>query len=522
MSLICDGETCEHDPRTGLQMHRVNGIEALKAKSTDEDESKDKITQNLVKKTASHNQKPISTKADNDHVIRSSSSDTSRKHFKRNQNSDSSTDSGSYSKGNEGCSRKYSAEGSNVKRRRKRKRPSDPRDKAMKQKVLDIEKALRRSYKNQSLPTSEDSDEKESESKVQPIINTRKSLRELAISEYGLMNDELRRRAWPQLVGVDMLTETCILPTQEEVEAHKSYRQVVLDVDRSLKRFPPGIADDDRPELQDQLTRLIVRVLMKHPFLNYYQGYHDVAITFLLVVGEELGFHIVEKLSSGKQFREFMTPTLDRTTYLLNYIYPVIRKECPPLHDYLEASEVGTIFALPWLITWFSHVMPDYKDVVRLFDFFLAHAQSPMMPVYLAAAIVLYRQNEILISGPENCDMAHVHGLLSRIPVSDAFPIEKLLVSAKNLHEKYPPTSVEKEVKARMKKMDDELKNAKRKFEDRKKYPISSKPKPASVDRGGLSGFFVKSGKLLVVAAPIIVSVVVWRYFYFARDTLPL
>merc|ERR1712228_278239 len=114
------------------------------------------------------------------------------------------------------------------------------------------------------------------------------------------------------------------------------------------------------------------------------------------------------------------------------------------------------------------------------------------------------------------------HGLLSRIPVSDAFPIEKLLVSAKNLHEKYPPTSVEKEVKARMKKMDDELKNAKRKFEDRKKYPISSKPKPTSAERGGLSGFVVKSGKLLVVAAPIIVSVVVWRYFYLARDTLPL
>ena len=70
--------------------------------------------------------------------------------------------------------------------------------------------------------------------------------------------------------------------------------------------------------------------------------------------------------------------------------------------------------------------------------------------------------------------------------------------------------------------MDDELKNAKRKFEDRKKYPISSKPKPASDDRGGLSGLIVKSGKLLVVAAPIIVGVVVWRYFYFARDTLPL
>ena len=61
------------------------------------------------------------------------------------------------------------------------------------------------------------------------------------------------------------------------------------------------------------------------------------------------------------------------------------------LHNFLEASEVGTIFALSWLITWFSHVMPDYTDVVRLFDFFLAQPEAPMMPVYLAAALVLHR-----------------------------------------------------------------------------------------------------------------------------------
>ena len=58
-----------------------------------------------------------------------------------------------------------------------------------------------------------------------------------------------------------------------------------MDVNRSLKRFPPGIGEEERPLLQDQLTRLIIRVIIKHPELHYYQGYHDVAITFLLVVG---------------------------------------------------------------------------------------------------------------------------------------------------------------------------------------------------------------------------------------------
>ena len=68
-------------------------------------------------------------------------------------------------------------------------------------------------------------------------------------------------------------------------------------MNRSLKRFPPGIEEAERPALQEQLTRLIVRVLIAQPGLHYYQGYHDVAITFLLVVGEHLGYRIMERLS---------------------------------------------------------------------------------------------------------------------------------------------------------------------------------------------------------------------------------
>ena len=379
------------------------------------------------------------SKGDTEQILRSPSSE---RHGVSQRSRSSSTDSGSIN------------EIHNVKRRKKRKRPSDPMEKAIRQKAAQIERSLRWSNSHRSVSSSE-KDVEENKNDVCLGGKTTKeiTLRELAISEHGLINDDLRRRAWPQLVGVDMLTETSILPTQEEVEGHKSYKQVVLDVDRSLKRFPPGISDEQRPGLQDQLVRLIVRVLTKHPDLHYYQGYHDIAITFLLVVGEESGFHIVERLSAGKQLREFMEPTMERTTYLLHFMYPVLNQESPELHAYLEKSEVGTIFALPWLITWFSHVLPDYKDVVRLFDFFLAQPHYPMMPVYLATAIVLHRRNEILMSGSENCDMAYVHALLSRIPISDTLPFEKLLASASYLHSKYPPHSIEKEVKARIKRV---------------------------------------------------------------------
>jgi len=51
--------------------------------------------------------------------------------------------------------------------------------------------------------------------------------------------DALRRRVWPKLLGLDTKAAT-ELPTQKEIESHVEYHQVVLDVNRSLKRFPPG------------------------------------------------------------------------------------------------------------------------------------------------------------------------------------------------------------------------------------------------------------------------------------------
>lgn len=265
----------------------------------------------------------------------------------------------------------------------------------------------------------------------------RDRLAQLAVSRGGLVSDEIRVRVWPRLMGIDLLETDITLPTEEEIKNHPEYNQVVLDVNRSLKRFPPGIGEAERPALQEQLTRLIMRVIMAHPRLHYYQGYHDVAITFLLVVGEELGYHIVERLSVS-HLKEFMAPTMEQTVRLLQYIYPIFRRKDPELFAYLQKAELGTIFALPWLITWFGHVLPDYGDVVRLYDYFLA--QPPLMPIYLAAAIVLHRREDILLS---ECDMATLHSLLSRIPQD--LPFEKLLVESQLLYEEFPPHSLQQE-----------------------------------------------------------------------------
>lgn len=259
------------------------------------------------------------------------------------------------------------------------------------------------------------------------------ALRRMAISEGGLLTDEIRRQVWPRLlnVNVDNIPEEL---EKVDRENNKDFNQVLLDVQRSLRRFPPGMPDEQRSGLQEELIDIILRVLVNNPQLHYYQGYHDIVVTFLLVLGERLATALVEKLSTH-HLRDFMDPTMDNTTHILNYLMPIIERVNTEVHDFMQQAEVGTIFALSWLITWFGHVLSDFRHVVRLYDFFLAC--HPLMPIYFAAVIVLHREEEVLDC---ECDMAMMHHLLSRIP--DDLPYETLISRAGDLFVQFPPSEL--------------------------------------------------------------------------------
>lgn len=62
---------------------------------------------------------------------------------------------------------------------------------------------------------------------------------------------------------------------------------------------------------------------------------------------------------------------------------------------WLLRAEVGTVFALSWLITWFGHVLSDFRHVVRLYDFFLAC--HPLMPIYFAAVVSSGKNKKLFV-----------------------------------------------------------------------------------------------------------------------------
>ncbi|XP_030556817.1 TBC1 domain family member 20 [Drosophila novamexicana] len=325
------------------------------------------------------------------------------------------------------------------------------------------------------------------------------ALRQLALSNFGLVNDDLRRILWPQLAGVDV-KDLERAPTLDELQSHPEYHQVVLDVNRSLKRFPPGIPYEQRIALQDQLTVLILRVIKKYPNLRYYQGYHDVAVTFLLVAGEEVAFAIMEHLSTT-HFSECMQETMEATQRRLMFIWPVVLFEQPELFHFLQRSTVGTLFALPWYLTWFGHSLNSYKAVVRLYDYFLA---SPMYtPIFVTAAILLHRANVIL---QEDCDMASVHCLLSKLP--DDLPFEDLLITSSKLYDKYSLTVIEKKVEELIK-----IEQEQRKLEEAR---INLRRSVSSKSNYNVSKWFLKilTPKSVMMTTAVSIVVGICAYYY--------
>lgn len=65
-------------------------------------------------------------------------------------------------------------------------------------------------------------------------------LAKLATSEYGLINDDIRRIAWPMLLGCRGASEIAKSSDWTSLPHHRDENQVRLDVDRAFVYYPNG------------------------------------------------------------------------------------------------------------------------------------------------------------------------------------------------------------------------------------------------------------------------------------------
>lgn len=140
-----------------------------------------------------------------------------------------------------------------------------------------------------------------------------------------------------------------------------------------------------------ELFDLINQILRVNPMLHYFQGYHDIAQVFLLVLGKEAAFSSMSRVSLLR-IRDYMQSSISPSTKHLQLIPAILECSDPELAVHL--SKTPPYFGLSAVLTLYAHDIQAYTDIARLYDFILAH--EPVMTVYLFAALIIGRRDEIL------------------------------------------------------------------------------------------------------------------------------
>ncbi|KAI9696825.1 MAG: hypothetical protein M1836_005187 [Candelina mexicana] len=258
------------------------------------------------------------------------------------------------------------------------------------------------------------------------------SLIGLATSEYGFVEDDVRRIAWPTLLGCnkgDSYHED-ICQDWREMPRHKDEDQVKLDVNRSFIYYPENMSEKELERRKGELSDLITEVLRRHPMLCYFQGYHDIVQVFLLVLGVKHSVPAVAHLSLLK-IRDFMLPSLRPALSHLRLLPSIIYAVDPGLCKHLSATE--PFFALAATLTLYAHDIQEYGDIARLFDFLLA--RESVVSIYLFAVIVLQRKEELLDIPDDEPEM--LHSILSKLP--KPLNIEALISKTMDVYTYHPP-----------------------------------------------------------------------------------
>ncbi|QSL66854.1 hypothetical protein MERGE_001241 [Pneumocystis wakefieldiae] len=194
--------------------------------------------------------------------------------------------------------------------------------------------------------------------------------------------------------------EILICPEDKKLESkidwkllpvHKDENQVQLDVNRSFIHYPKNLSNVKIEKKRKELNSLIVEILRKHPNLNYFQGYHDIAQVFLLCIGRKDAVRPLELMS------------LSRIRDHLEFIKLIVQKKDQELGKHI--ANAPSHFALASYLTWFSHEIKDLKHILEIFDFILA--TDTAMVLYIYAAIIIQKKNEIMIIDKGETDILH-------------------------------------------------------------------------------------------------------------------
>lgn len=243
--------------------------------------------------------------------------------------------------------------------------------------------------------------------KIQDMLdaNDIDRLRDIVCSPEGMLDLNLRERAWPLFINSDpcLVSSLKINTSNSETEDAGKWddidRQVKKDVDRSFIYLDDST--HDIKALKIRLQKLIMKVLRALPDLNYYQGYHDVASVVVLTFSNDNdAFQFLYTLSL-QYLRDHMMTTIDPTMQQLDLIIEILSYADTELYHILKS--LTPVYALSSIITMFAHDVTDFNDISLIWDFIFAN-NNPQYVLYVYVALVLYYKDDILADLTEMSD----------------------------------------------------------------------------------------------------------------------
>eukprot|EP01084_Bolivina_argentea_P280471 479662_1 len=232
------------------------------------------------------------------------------------------------------------------------------------------------------------------------------------LSRKGFVNNDLRKRVWPLLLGSTTNTATRTANTTTHPNLlHDYYDQIKKDTVRSMHHFDitKKYSLVERQREQQTLERILHGIFRNNRDLHYTQGFHDMCSVFYIVCGEDLGRQLSENLAK-RHMRDAVRQDIQVYQFVLKLLFPLISLVDHELFNILQKGSLSSIFALSWLLTWFAHNIETFNDITRLYDFFLS--THPLMPLYLSVSLIKQCKNELCkINNDENdtLDQGRLH-----------------------------------------------------------------------------------------------------------------
>lgn len=219
----------------------------------------------------------------------------------------------------------------------------------------------------------------------------------------------------------------------KSLPSHHDEAQVLLDVNRSFVYYPQKQSEDELKARRLSLEDVLCSTLRNTPELSYFQGFHDIAQVFLLVLGQNSSKIVLQRLAVLK-IRDFLLPTMEGTTLQLQLVPAILYVADPELCRHLAGLQ--PYFALAATITMFAHEIDDYQRIARIFDYLLA--SEAVTSLYMIVRIIVSRREELLLIDEDEQDM--LYATLTKFP--NSLDIDTLILNTESLMQSHPPATL--------------------------------------------------------------------------------